>query len=243
MQWLFCYGFAQRHGIEFRCPEWIGERIFDLPKYERPDGRRLERYNEIQLMDESHWSDRNLAPGCDVEFRGYAQTQFCAAHYTKRQAQSWLKLRPEIEAACYRNVPSFGGHGDMPVICHLRRGDYAGYGYPIVRDDSYRTACAEFGLDWGYAKALLSEEAPTPHAGLPDDLSFMPDFYRMMTAKTLLRANSSFSWLAALLGNGLVLSPVIDGLEGGKYHDCRFVAGNHPKFANLSFVEDLHVAP
>ncbi len=89
---------------------------------------------------------------------------------------------------------------------------------------------------------ILSEEEPTPHAPfIPDDLSFIVDFYRMVQAPTLLRANSSFSWCAALLGNGLVLSPVIDGLEGGKKHLCKFVAGNWPRFANFDFVTDLRV--
>lgn len=162
--------------------------------------------------------------------------------YTKRQAQAWLKLRPEIETACAHAVLSSLARSGA-IVCHRRVGDYIGYGYTVVSHRSYERACSEFGLDLEQA-VFLSEEHPISHAGhLPDDLAFMPDFYRMMTARTLLRANSSFSWLAALLGDGLVLSPIVDGLEGGKEHDCAFVAGNWPRFCNLEFVSDLHVAP
>ena len=38
-----------------------------------------------------------------------------------------------------------------------------------------------------------------------------------------------------------VFAPVIDGLAGGVEHDCRFVPGNWPKFANLDACMDLHV--
>ena len=198
--------------------------------------RGLPRFNEVTIFDKGMVA---LAP--DLEFRGYAQRQECMI-YTKRQAQEWLKLRPEIETACVAAVGAAGGSTDR-IVCHQRKGDYAGYGFPMVSVGSYRQAAADFGLEWHEKHvAFLTEEAPTPHAGfLPDDLSFMPDFYRMMKAPTLLRGNSTFSWLAALLGNGLVLSPIIEGLRGGCQHNCRFVAGNWPRFANLDFVTDLFV--
>ncbi len=239
MQWLFSYAFAQKHGLEFQCDEWVGERIFSLPEYKRPwDGAARLRRNEIELF-------RLFRNGVDVEFRGYAQSQQCVDLYTKRQAQAWLKLRPEIETACANAVLADCAGVEDRIVCHRRVGDYSGYGYPIVSHLSYKRACERFGLEWTSPHlSILTEEDPTPHTGfLPDDLGFMADFYRMMVAPTLLRGNSSFSWLAALLGDGLVLSPIVEGLAGGKEHDCAFVAGNWPRFANLDFVTDLHVAP
>lgn len=230
MQWLFAYAFAQKYGREFQCEEWIGERIFDLPKYARPVSRDFKRVSELDIFGRPFGPSQNE----NLEFRGYAQTQ-AAMIYSKREAQSWLKLRPEIEEVCRKHRPD----GER-IVAHIRRGDYTGYGFVVVSAASCIQACDEFGLN-SRAMSMLTEEFPTAHDGLPDDLSFMPDFYRMMTAPTLLRGNSSFSWLAALLGNGLVLSPVIDGLEGGKEHHCRFVAGNWPRFANLDFTTDLHV--
>lgn len=252
VQFLFAYAFAQKYGLEFQCAEWIGERIFALPEYKRPsEGAVITRVNEITIFDiyaqdsRSKWDFEKecRAPLMDLEFRGYAQTQR-AMIYTKRQAQSWLRLRPDIETACANAVLADDGKNDR-VVCHRRAGDYIGYGYPVVSVPSYSSACEQFGLVCDSRNTtFLSEEDSTPHGGhLPDDLAFMADFYRLMMAPTLLRGNSSFSWLAALLGNGLVLSPVIDGLEGGKIHDCKFVAGNHPRLANFDFTTDLYVAP
>ncbi len=238
MQFLFAYAFAEKHGMEFQCPKWIGERIFDLPKYARPSRTDFRRVNEFTIFDPC--LDTSKPYYDDREFRGYAQMRGCMI-YTKTEAQAWLKIKPEIAELCQANIGD--APATHPTVAHIRRGDYFGYGYPVLTLESYRVACDEFGLSWPDVQ-VLTEEHPTPHDGLPDDLGFMPDFYRMVTAKTLLRGNSSFSWLAALLGDGLVLAPVVDGLEGGREHYCRFVAGNHPKFApHLDFVTNLHVAP
>lgn len=245
LQYLFARAFAERFCFELRTDPWIGERIFDI-SHPRPDGSQREQGAPV-------WSDKLFADCLETRpevwnsgsliFRGYAQCQ-SAMIYTKRQAQAWLKLRPEIQDGCAKAVAADSGAPDR-IVCHRRVGDYLGYGYPICSLLSYNSAALYYGLHWSDAGVtMLCEEDPTPHAGfLPDDLAFMADFYRLMRAPTLLRGNSSFSWLAALLGSGLVLSPVIDGLEGGKEQFCHFVAGNHPRFANLDFVTDLYVAP
>lgn len=247
-QWLFCYAFAQKHGMKFECEEWVGERVFDLPEYERPARRDFRRVNENEMMafglrareGKSEEMDADLP---DMEFRGYGQTTFCATCYTKRQAQEWLKLRSDIEQMCHESLWTAFSKGPIDtIVCHRRAGDYFGYSYPIVSLRSYYDAMAHYGLHMEY-HVVLSEEKPTPHLRLPDYISFMADFYRMMKAPTLLRGNSTFSWLAAMLGNGLVLSPVIDGLEGGKEHDCRFVAGNHPRLANFDFTTSMYINP
>lgn len=233
MQYLFARAFAEEFGHELRTAPWIGERIFQV-EHARPDGRALPRFNEFQLL-----ANRTNAPDC--EFRGYAQMNICML-YSKRRVQKWLRMRPEIETAC-ANAVAESLFKDSRVVAHRRAGDYFGYGYPVVSRPSYFYACERYGIDLVQMR-ILSEEDPIAHGShLPDDLSFLPDFYRMVTAPTLLRGNSSFSWLAALLGDGLVLSPIVEGLEGGKEHDCAFVAGNWPRFANLDFVTDLHVAP
>lgn len=240
MQYLFCRAFAEQFGYELRGDSWIGERVFDI-RHPRPDGSPLSRMNEVDIFATLRDADRRCgATGlpANIEFRGYAQTQSCLNFYTKRKAQEWLKLRPEAAEKCAAARPD-----SDTIIGHRRVGDYVGYGgYPVVSSLSYWRALKKFGFD-DSRFVLLSEESPTHHAGLPDDLSFMPDFYRMMKAPVLLRGNSSFSWLAALLGDGLVLAPVVDGFGGGPC-EAEFVAGNHPKFtSHLDFVTDLHVAP
>jgi hypothetical protein len=232
-QYLFASAYAERHGFELQVEPWIGERIFQI-SHPRPH-----RHDMLPVFNEAQLAER--VPDGPFVFRGYAQCQ-SAMLYTKRQAQAWLTMRPEIETACANAVLSTAAK-DARVVCHQRVGDFKGYNYPICSAASYHRACEQYGLTQEYPTCwFCTEESPIPHAGfLPDDLGFMPDFYRMVTAPTLLRGNSTFSWLAALLGDGLVLSPIIDGLEGGKEHDCAFVPGNWPRLANFDFTTDLHV--
>jgi len=230
LQFLFAWHYARVHEFKFECGPWVGEALFDLPKYDRPTPAYLPRYSELDLakMDDP--------PSESFEFRGYAQTQFCADYYNKRTVQRLFTIRPEVARVCERRRPE-----NESIVIHRRVGDLIGYGYPAVSWLSYVRACEEYGFDINKA-VVLSEENPTPHDDLPDELAFAPDFYRMIKAKTLLRANSTFSFLAAILSHGLVLSPVIEGLAGGKEHDnVPFVAGVWPRFANLDFVQNMHI--
>ncbi len=163
---------------------------------------------------------------------GYFQNQ-ASAIYTLTQVREWFRFKPEIE----RELNPLRG---MPCVAHMRRGDMAGYGYPLVALQSYYNACHKFDL---FDPCFLTEESPTIIALLPPDICFVADFYVMSTALTLLRANSTFSFVASMLNPNRVLSPVIDGLEGGKEHLCEFVEGNWPKLCNLEGFTDLHIKP
>lgn len=232
MQYLFCRAAAQNLGMELQMDPWEGERVFDI-HHRRPDQRARDRWNEIALSQLINSTQRT--PSNDIDFRGYAQLSGCMI-YTKSEAQVWLRVRHEFTPVRAR----IAAHYANPVVAHRRVGDYVGYGYPIVSEQSYLDACLQFGLG---RPDFITEESPTSCGELPDGLPFLADFFRLMDAKTILRGNSTFSWVAALLGDGLVLSPIIDGLEGGREHHCRFVAGNHPRLANLDFTQDLYVAP
>ncbi len=233
LQWLFCRALAEKTGAELRCSPWIGDRIFQIDSVPYV-GPELPRFHEHSIIQ---WSLLPSGLRHDVEFRGYAQMQSCMI-YTKAQAQQWLLFRQEIAYVLLNCALRFSGDA---IVAHHRKGDMIGYSYPVVSRMSYRRAAWHFfGEDCplGY----VSEEEPGPHEGLPDDLAFLPDFYRLMRAPTLMRANSSFSFVAGLLGNGLVLSPRIDGLQGGVEHDnVKFEAGNHCKLSDHDFCTDLFV--
>lgn len=232
MQVLFARGLAERFGYELRCDEWIGEKVFYIvsPRY---NGPALQRHNELSICG---W----MEAGNDIEFRGYAQMQECMT-YTRRQAREWLRFRPEIQAALNRILAHHAPRPDH-IVAHRREGDYIGCGYPVISRKSYTDAALHyFGTD---KVSFVEEENPLPHPCLPDDLSFLPDFYRLVQAPTLLRGNSSFSFVAGLLNRGVVLSPRINGLRGGEIHDnVQFEAGNHCKLSDHDFCSDLHVKP
>lgn len=222
MTFLFAKAYAERHGHDFQCSPPPQLRLaFDLGDIAPLTAHGLPQRNEFELNGEG-----------DVDIRCYAQSA-AAMIYTREWARKTLQIWPGW-------LPLLESSVRIPaIIGHRRVGDYAGYGYPIVSLASYEKACADHGLD-GSALEMSTEESALTVAGIPDDISFLPDFYRLMRAPILLRGNSSFSWLAGLLGNGRVFSPVIAGLDGGREHDVEFVEGNWPRFANLHNITDLH---
>jgi hypothetical protein len=170
----------------------------------------------------------------DHTFTGYAQDE-ASLVYSRRDVLNWLRLRPEIQAKLDTFVPQ----GE--IVAHIRRGDYVGYGcYPLVSKKSYLDAAEQFGFDL-HEVVFVTEENPIMHPDFSGELSFLPDFYRLVKARVIFRGNSSFSWWSATLSNGLVFSPVVHDKAGGVESDCDFVAGNWPKLANLPVCTDLHL--
>ena len=232
MSYLHARAHAERVGAELQMDPWIGEKIFEVPINRiAPENRNLPRRNEFDLRPDE----------TNVNIRTYAQSQ-SAMIYTRNQARKWLVMAL-FQEAVRLPVSWLNDHLDGPaggrIFAHRRVGDYIGYGYPVVSELSYEQALAKFRLVGNLV--FVTEENPSVVPSLPSELAFFPDFLRLLRAKILLRGNSSFSWLAGLLGFGHVFSPVIDGLEGGKEHDVRFVEGNWPRFANLPFVTDIYV--
>lgn len=154
--------------------------------------------------------------------------------YTKAEARRWFQLRPEWKT----KLAGMEGKG---IAAHRRVGDYAACGYPVISERSYSLAAISHRLP-ASDFYFVTEEQPRTSPGIPSALSFLPDFYFLMTAPFLMRGNSCFSWWAATLSDGRVFSPVIDGLEGGHEHDVEFVEGNWPRLSNHHFVTELRLS-
>lgn len=169
----------------------------------------------------------------DKTFQGYGQQQEDLL-YSRRDVLSWLRLKPDIQAKLDAFVPQ----GE--IVAHLRRGDYADLNYPLVSKRSYYRAAVEFGFNPERLE-FITEETPLTRPEFEGELSFLPDFYRLLKAKVIFRGNSSFSWWASTLSNAQVYAPVIDGRPGGVESDCDFVAGNWPRLCSLDCVTDLHL--
>ena len=156
-------------------------------------------------------------------------------------------------------------------IAHLRRDDISNptynqthvQGYSVISKRSYEAAFTKFGFDPGAIEWVSDDYSGRWHtdrpqrqrggwsypAGsevLPDVLfDWLEDFLRLYFARTIFRANSSFSWWAAFLSpRARVFSPVIDkrhiyGVDGLEEIDVDFVGGNHPHwmFNNA----DIHI--
>lgn len=228
-QYLYARAYAAKYGHEFHCAPWIGDRVFDLhdTKLTPAVEARLERVDEYTAGGRG-----------DVIIWCYGSSQACMI-YTKKQAQEWLNIKPELLQILERIVPRY----DDLIVGHQRKGDYIGYGYPVVNIPSYHRAAEKVAkeLNIHLRLTMVTEENPLPHAPLHDHLAFLPDFFRLLRAPVLLRGNSSFSWLAGLLSNGVVYAPVIDNATGGVENDCPFVAGNHPRICMAPNVTDLYI--
>lgn len=165
--------------------------------------------------------------------RGYSQNQERAI-YTLTQVREWFRFQDWVVEALFALCAI------KPAVAHLRRGDYHGYGFPLCSVQSYYNACHKFAID-PTEMCFVSEENPAI-GGMEVGFSWLPDFYTMATSKTLLRANSSFSFVAGMLNTGQVFSPRIDGLTGGE-QIVEFEAGNHCRLVDLEGFSDLNIKP
>ena len=177
-----------------------------------------------------------------------------------------------------RNTDFFKHYSDRQGtydVAHLRRDDIANpsfnqnnvQGYSVLARESYLRAFRKFGFDpekieWvsdDYLRKWHPDRPSSRRGGwnypvgseyLGPDLIFdwLPDFIKLYFARTIFRANSSFSWWAGFLSpTATVFSPVIHrqviyGRDSFEELDCEFVEGNHPHWMygcdDIRFKED-----
>ena len=145
-------------------------------------------------------------------------------------------------------------------IAHLRRDDISNaeynknnpQGYSVISVDSYKKAFEKFGIDESDIMWISDDRTGKWFTPNEPALNFgwtypfgshyrngyvydwLSDFLKLYFAKTIFRANSSFSWWAAFLSpTATVYSPVLDkqviyGIDGLEEIDVEFVEGNHP---------------
>lgn len=150
------------------------------------------------------------------------------------------------------------------VAAHLRRDDisnpqnFTNRGYSVISKDAYYKAFSKFGYDGKKIEWVTDDATGTWGVGFPryqdiwqypegsrvvKDIFFawLPDFLKLKFAKTIFRANSSFSWWAAFLSNAEVYSPRLIKRElfheTGKEIDVEFEKGNSPHWMCVKGVD------
>lgn len=169
----------------------------------------------------------------DIVIDGYHQSQESLI-YSRADCRRWFEIKPEVETRLEFSAPPV----DDLAVAHLRRGDYKNSSYPLVSANSVYSARRIFGL----RSPIMFVTDDKPPGEDNDEEAMVRDFYYMVRANILFRANSSFSYWAGVLSHGRVFSPIITGLAGGVEHDnVPYIEGNHPRLCELDFVTDLHL--
>lgn len=219
---LFIYAWARAWcelmGYELCMDPWIGEKIFTIPEANRTR-------NADKVFPELYYQDQ------------------ASLIYTRKQVREWFTFKPEILEGL-QAVPK------ADVLLNVREAaDHRGAGHVCISRTSYQHACTQRGYDYGLAQ-WETDTNPIRLPGFDGDMwaggsgttvAAIPSFYRLMTAKVLFRANSSFSWWAATFGHGKIYSPVIKGLPGGvpDIYCPNFSEGNWPQMTTSPINTDL----
>lgn len=230
----FLYCFAKAYARKFNCElqvgDWIGRKIlansddpFVAPENAHFPQTKLDSHTNEPL-------DRYFGRS-EIDLFVYGQHNVYQSLYSRADAREWLKLKPEYEAL-KPAVP--------PVsVAHIRRGDivenstYAKL-YCSISENSYDDAIEQFGIPKPVVKVFEGWRPNPPNT--PPEAQWLPDFLFLRDAQYLLRANSTFSYFAGLLGYGKVFSPLVEDKVGWNY--VPFTEGNHAntagRFANQS---------
>lgn len=221
-QYCYARAYCEQNGHTLCIPPWIGERIFEIP-----------------------CADRTPAHQCDKVVEDTCQRQECLI-YTRQQVKEWLRIKPSVLEMLKPVL-----NNRKPVLLDQRAGsDYLGAGLVGLGAQCYLDAAKDRGYHFEECEWEI-DTMPTrlpcftgdvTAAGLGTTWVSLPAFYRMMTAQVHFRANSTFSWWAATLGNAKVFAPVIRGVRGGVPNaHAEFVEGNWPVMADNSPNTDLHL--
>lgn len=144
----------------------------------------------------------------DEDLVGYFQQVEHFEMLSRKKLREWFQFKNPIE------VPSYD------LIFHKRRGDYVESPnfWGVVTDSSYENEAKRYGFNPDNAFVLDDQRSPE---------YMINDFFLMMRCKTLFRANSTFSWWAATLGDCQIFSPVVGDKVG--WIDVLFVPNNDEK--------------
>jgi hypothetical protein len=218
-------------------------------------------YPDAELIDAEIAPDPYLKPGHPLcHANGCAYNSAIFAGMSKRHLKSVFEFSDEVmRLKAYKRYSDMQGLYD---VAHLRRDDVSdpeynrthGQGYSVLSKESYLQAFRKFGyseedIEWvsddytgkwhvgRQARFRGGWEYPTGSEYLPGIMfDWLNDFLKLYFARTIFRANSSFSWWAACLSpTAKVFSPVVDkrhvyGVDGMEEVTLDFVEGNHPHY-------------
>jgi len=219
----------------------------------------LAYYPDAELIDVELARDPYAKVGHPLcHANGCAYNKAVFARMSRRHLRSVYEFSDEVtRLEAYQRYFDIQGLYD---VAHLRRDDISNVeynrshvqGYSVISRESYLRAFRTFGYaeesihwvsddytgQWHVGRKMRFRGAwdyPTGSQYLPGIMfDWLDDFLKLYFARTIFRANSSFSWWAATLSpTAKVFSPVVQtrhiyGVDGLAEIDVDFVEGNHP---------------
>lgn len=210
-QYVFARSLAYHLGVELQTPQWAGQEIFNINDPPIVEKLPSLAYNEIPATS-------------GYAVHGHFQNQRSFDYISRSQARTWLRVRPEILKLCRKPKNGY-------IACHLRRGDYAKHfnsHYAVIDKVCYQKALSKFGYREKDVIWFTEEVKQPGYNKLPWHLQFVHDFVLIMQADVVFRANSTYSYWAAALGNSKVYSPLVED-RSGFCNDIEFVEGFSPR--------------
>jgi hypothetical protein len=212
-QYAFLRVTADRLGVPFHCPAWLGDSIFDLGDREQRvelSGPTLKKY----VAPRSGFLEEALELTDQTDIEGYFQSELYYPH--PQTVRSWFRWRPEmVEQAQlkYRDIDFSDS-----IAIHMRFGDFyspknlGAYYLPTV--SYYR--CALRQLDPATRILVFSDEPETARWWLyklvrehsQSQFHFVngnkdwEDLYLMSRCRDHICSPSSFAWWGAWLAPG-----------------------------------------
>jgi len=223
-QYCFARAYAERLGATLETSYWVGQRLFKGVN-EPPLSCKLPK----TMMDQLPSSIT-----AEIDLHGYFQNKECLELYSVRKAKEWLQFKPEWAEQFPKKFAKY-------IAIHMRHGDY-------VTRYAHQFCLISAECQYQFAHHLNSRLDDLPIVVVSEEnaedyddpeISFLPDFFTLMQADYLIRANSTFSWWAGTLGNGRVYSPVVGDLVG--WNNVPYVEGNSEPLLNYQNHGRLHL--
>ncbi|HYC03480.1 MAG TPA: tetratricopeptide repeat protein [Azospirillaceae bacterium] len=213
MEYILVRLYAERHGLRFETPDWVGGTFFALD--DPPQGAPLRPLLFPRRILNASLEDEGSGP--PVVDRDLLSPLFLLDHREAYRArvQSWLRPRrdwlPHLEPA----VEKLRALGGTVVAIHVRRGDFVTGNYPLTRTEWYVAWLRELWRqldrpvlylasdDLPAIGAAFAEFRPLTRADLAAEwpgLDYLQDFHVLTQADVVgVSAASGFSQLAARL--------------------------------------------
>jgi hypothetical protein len=217
VQYMFLKTYAQQYGLRLETPRWIGQELFGLD--DPPISQALPEFVELYDKDPRRMVVPRLAePLSNVDFCGFFQypTRYYAPH--KECIRQWFTPVPAIRQPLDEAVARLRERGRTVVGMHIRRGDY-GYAYFYLTPLAWYLRWLE--RTWAQLDdpvlLVASDELDSVLPALADyhpvaarnlgvglaQAPDYPDFYLLSQADVLVIPNSTFSFVASMLGQNL----------------------------------------